>query len=176
MCVYAYIFLKDCTSQSVENLVLVTDAEKVDNLIFPLYNLLNYSKCSFECEKSKKESSLKYTEVIMQFLNISIEKSCRSRKSFEECWRAHVMLSLKNDYSENCSPINIWAIIGQIISLSIYNHLGKHRILYQRINHLEHWFSNLNVHMDHQDFVKCRFLVRSSEVVLAIPHFLEAAR
>lgn len=85
MCVYAFIFLKHCTFRSVKNLALGTHVKKFSNFIFSLYKLLNYSKCSFECERSEKERSLKYIEVVMQFLNISIKQSCRSRKFFEDC-------------------------------------------------------------------------------------------
>lgn len=85
MCIYVYIFLKHCTFYSVKIITLGTPAKKVSNLIFSLYKLLSDSKCSFECERSEKEQSLKYIEVVMQFLNISIKQSCRSRKFFEDC-------------------------------------------------------------------------------------------
>lgn len=50
-------------------------------LFFSLYKLLSYL-VFFECEGSEKQQSLKYIEVVMQFLNISTKKSCRSRKFF----------------------------------------------------------------------------------------------
>ena len=55
MCIYGYVFLKHCTFQSVKNVAHRTHAEKVSTLIFSLHKLLNYSKCSFECERSEKE-------------------------------------------------------------------------------------------------------------------------
>lgn len=43
------------------------------------------------------------------------------------------MTSLKNNYLQNCSSINTWALTGQIINRLIYNLSGKRKILYKKV-------------------------------------------